>query len=101
MESIELLAKAVKDSYRDGMPLHVHPTAKAESVFHIVTKDEFEELSDREVQNILRRRHLVIHERPSRKTITFKQALMTLGGGIKRAVDIQGNVPYSIADPSS
>lgn len=90
MENIELLAKAVKDSYKDGVPLHLHPTAQDESAFHILKDADFEALSDRQVQAILRRRHIVIHGRRRENDMNWNKAVLTLGGGLARTTEIQG-----------
>lgn len=87
----------MRNSYRDGLPLHVHPKAHEESAFHLVTEAAFEDLSDRQVQTILRRRHIVVHGCRHKET-TFKQALHSLGGGPESRVEIQGIYPYSVTD---
>lgn len=87
---MNLIAKAVCSNYVDGIPLHCHPTKQDQSVFKVLSQHEYNQLSDREIQTVLRHRHLVIHNMPHRK-MNFRQALRTLGGGDERPVPVQGS----------
>lgn len=58
-------------------------------MFKILSQDDFDSLSDKAVQNILRNQHIVVHN-PNQKALEFGQALRGLGGGNDRIVTIQG-----------
>ena len=51
-------ADAVKNDYKDGVPLHVADPDK--SVFKIMTEEEFKGKSVYEIQEIFRHRHIIV-----------------------------------------
>ncbi len=89
LTAIQQIASAVTSFYIDGLPPHCHPEKDIKSVFKILSQDDFDSLSDKVVQNILQKQHIVVHN-PNQKALEFGQALRGLGGGIDRIVTIQG-----------
>ena len=58
MDSIHSVARHLKEDYVYGKPPHTIEGAL--SVFHILTQEEYDKKSVREIQEILRRQHIVV-----------------------------------------
>jgi hypothetical protein len=89
LNSLQNLMRAAENSYVDGQPLHCHSSKKGQSIFHVVSHEEFENLSDAAILKILRLQHIVVHGQPH-KAINTAQAARMLGGHAGRRIDIQG-----------
>lgn len=69
--------EAVAAGYQDAQPLWM--ARPKESVFRVMSKQEFDCKSDREIQKIFHRKHIVIHDQ-FEPTLAFDaEGLKTLG----------------------
>ena len=88
MALFEQIHKAVLTCYRDEQPLWM--TSPEESVFRVLSKREFEQKSDQEVQDLFRKQHIVVQDQSELKMKFDEGGLQTLGD-LFRPVTIQGS----------
>ena len=79
--------KAIRDGFVDGKPLHVADPEK--SAFKVMTESEFEQKSVEEIQEIFRRKHIVITDMRSPPLKFDAKGLRTLSP-LSRITFIQG-----------
>jgi hypothetical protein len=87
MDSLMIIVDEVKKGYIDEKPAHI--SAPDKSVFKILTQEEYDATSIRQVQEILRRQHIVIVNRPKPPINFDANGLRTLTR-LTEAVPIQG-----------
>ena len=79
--------RAVTAGYQDGQPLWMG--CPQESVFCILSKQEFESKSGDEIQAIFRRKHIVIYDQ-FQPTIAFDEKGLKTLGDLHKSVTIHG-----------
>ena len=86
----------VEELYVDGRPHHHlaaarNTAATTESIFFVVTYEDYMKLSDQDIQDIFRHRHIVVTDIPSRE---YQWSLETLAklGSLQQQREIQGKV---------
>ena len=81
MENLQALFAQVEEGYEDGLPLHVVDNRQAvptrESIFKIISEAEFLKMEQVEVQEILRKQHIVVTDMRHEK-IKFEEALLDI-----------------------
>jgi hypothetical protein len=91
----------VKDCYIEGRPRHHLPAARdpapttpstLKSIFFVVTWQDFMALSDMQIQDIFRVRHIVVTDIPAQEYEWNRKTLTKLGS-LKQQREVQGNVP--------
>jgi hypothetical protein len=78
---------AVITGYKDGRPLWI--ACPEESAFCILSKQELENKSEQEIQEIFRRKHVVIHDQ-FEPTLAFDENGLKTLGDLYKSVTIQG-----------
>jgi hypothetical protein len=78
---------AVITGYKDNQPLWM--ACPEESVFCIMSKQEFQRMSDQEVQALFRRKHVVIHNQ-FEPTLAFDENSLKTLGDLFKPVTIHG-----------
>jgi hypothetical protein len=68
--------KAINAGFSDGLPPHL--SARDNSAFYIMTQTMFEEMSVKEIQDIFRKRHILITNIPSAPMQFDSRGLSTL-----------------------
>ena len=87
LKKIENVMDAVISWYSNGMPLHIaDPT---HSAFRILSKAEFDKISDQEVINGLSRQHFLITG-TSEAPLAFDESGMRTLCHLKTVVELQG-----------
>jgi len=79
--------QAVVAGYRDHKPLWM--ASPAESVICVISKQEFESKSDRELQNLFQGKHIVVRDQFV-PTLSFDENGLRTLGDLCRPVTIQG-----------
>lgn len=92
LESLESIHELVEAGFQNDKPLHTLDALSHPSVFKIISHNEFNELPHSEVQDILRRHHIIVTKRPSSE-LTFRTALTHLAP-LNRATEIQGHITF-------
>ena len=75
MQVLKSLFARIEASYENGLPLHVNESPTRQSVFKIISEDEFLKMNHSEVQEILRKQHIVLTGM-QHKPQSFEQALL-------------------------
>lgn len=75
MKTLQSLITQLEASYEEGQPLHVKGTPTRESVFKIMSEDEFSKMNQSDVQELLRKQHIVVTGM-QQKDQSFEQALL-------------------------
>jgi hypothetical protein len=83
----EEIHQAVMASYEGHQPLWM--ASPDQSVFSIMSKQEFEGKSDEEIQEIFRRKHIVIHHQ-FQPTLSFDERGLRTLGDLFKPVTIHG-----------
>lgn len=86
----------MKENFQQDKPLHVLKDESNPSTFTIYTQDDFDELEDSVVQDVLRRQHIVVTNRPH-AAVSFKAALNRLAP-LQRVTEIQGYIIFQLGD---
>ena len=79
--------RAVTPGYQDGQPLWM--VCLQESVFCILSKQEFESKSGDEIQGIFRRKHIVVYDQ-FQPTLAFDEKGLKTLGDLNKSVTIHG-----------
>jgi len=89
LETILDFEKAVAANYVNGLPLHI--ARPEDSIFHIIPEVEYQAKSPREIQEILRTKHILVtnHSEPPLKF--DKHGLRTLCQNLSNSVTLQGS----------
>ena len=87
MDSIHSVVRHLKEDYVYGKPPHIVESAL--SVFHILTQEEYDKKSVRDIQEILRRQHIVVVGRQPPRVKFDANGLRTLTR-LNEPVSIQG-----------
>ena len=85
--------QAVKAGYKDGKPLWM--ASPDESVFCVMSKQEFESKSDQEIQDLFKRKHIVVHDQ-FLPTLSFDEKGLRTLGDLRRPVTIHGVLDLSL-----
>jgi hypothetical protein len=97
MHSIHSVVRQLAEDYVDGKPPHT--VEGAISVFHILTQEEYDKKSVREIQDILRQQHIVIVDRPQSRVKFDANGLRTLTR-LNEPVSVQGvSLAFHLAGP--
>jgi hypothetical protein len=79
---------AVTSGYKADRPLWM--ACPAESAFHIMSKREFQNMSEHEVQALFRQKHAVIHDQ-FEPTLAFDENGLKTLGDLFKTVTIHGS----------
>lgn len=74
----------------EGLPLHVAQPSKSD--FCILSNADYESKSDKEIQDLLRQKHIVVTGIPFRPRMKFDEDGLETLKALDATIDIQGNV---------
>ena len=83
----ENIHKAIVAGYKDDRPLWM--SSPESSTFYIISKHDFERKTDQEIQDIFRRRHILVHDQ-FKPTLAFDEKGLKTLGDFYKSVTIQG-----------
>ena len=79
MRDLQRLFSQIEEGYEDGWPLYIKDgrrvAPKKDSVFKIISKTEFSEMGQSDVQEILREQHIVVTDM-QHQVKSFEEALL-------------------------
>ena len=87
LKLLEAFYLAIQDAYKDGLPLHLADEEK--SAMKVLTETEFEKKTVEEIQELLRRKHILITD-IRRPALDFDSIGLSTLGPLSMVTDIQG-----------
>jgi hypothetical protein len=94
------MMEMVEEKYVNGVPLHRLPDAQdvdAEggSTIFVVDFADFDEMDAQEIQDIFRRRHILVLNVPSKK-VSFDRNALSLLAPLKKNTNMQSRSPFCL-----
>ena len=98
---LQNVQKLVEECYVDGRPRHHlaaarNPAPTTESIFFVVTLEDYNKLSEQDIQDIFRHRHILVTDIPAREYPWNLETLAKLGS-VHQQREIQGEDLCSVS----